>query len=70
MIENADIERLKEVFVTREECSRDMGVMNERVNSINVDLAVIKSQLKTIQWLVMTVGAGVITALVKLFIGG
>lgn len=70
MIESQDIERLKEIFVTREECSRDMGVMNERVNNINVDLAVIKAQLKTIQWLVMTVGAGVITALVKLFIGG
>ena len=70
MIEREDIDRLKEVFVTREECSRDMGFMNERVNNINVDLAVIKSQLKTIQWLLTTVGAGVIATLVKLFIGG
>ena len=70
MIEREDIDRLKEIFVTREECSRDMSLVEERVNNINVDLAVIKSQLKTIQWLVMTVGAGVITALIKLFFGG
>jgi len=70
MIDREDIDRLKEIFVTREECSRDMGLIDERVNNINVDLAVIKSQLKTIQWLLTTVGAGVIATLVKLFIGG
>lgn len=70
MIAREDIDRLKEIFVTREECSRDMGLIDERVNTITIDLAVIKSQLKTIQWLLTTVGAGVIATLVKLFIGG
>lgn len=70
MMDREDIDRLKEIFVTREECARDMGLIDERVNNINVDLAVIKSQLKTIQWLLTTVGAGVIATLVKLFIGG
>ena len=70
MIEREDIDRLKEIFVTREECTRDMGGLEDRVNNINVDLAVIKSQLKTIQWLLTTVGAGVIATLVKLFFGG
>ena len=70
MLEREDIDRLKEIFVTREECARDMGLLDDRVNNINVDLAVIKSQLKTIQWLLTTVGAGVIATLVKLFLGG
>lgn len=70
MIEREDIDRLKEIFVTREECSRDMSAVDERVNTITIDLAVIKSQLKTIQWLLTTVGAGVIATLVKLFLGG
>jgi hypothetical protein len=70
MIEREDIDRLKEIFVTREECARDMNAMEDRINSINVDLAVIKSQLKTIVWLISTVGAGVIATLVKLFLGG
>lgn len=70
MIEREDIDRLKEIFVTREECSRDMSAVDERVNTITIDLAVIKSQLKTIQWLLTTVGAGVIATLVKRFFGG
>lgn len=70
MIDREDIDRLKEIFVTREECDRDMNTMQDRINSINVDLAVIKSQLKTIMWLISTVGAGVIATLVKLFFGG
>lgn len=70
MIDNQDIERLKEIFVTREECSTDRGELEDRVNNINVDLAVIKTQLKTIQWLLTTVGAGVIATLVKVFLGG
>lgn len=70
MIEREDIERLKEIFVTREECAHDMGELDSRVNNINVDLAVIKSQLKTIQWLLTTVSAGVIATLLKLFFGG
>lgn len=70
MIEREDIDRLREIFVTREECARDMNAFEERVNNVTIDLAVIKSQLKTIQWLVTTVGAGVIATLVKLFLGG
>lgn len=70
MIEREDIDRLKEIFVTREECARDMNTIEDKVNSLNVDLAVIKSQLKTIMWLISTVGAGVIATLVKLFLGG
>ena len=70
MIDREDIDRLKEIFVTREECARDMNTMEDRINSINVDLAVIKSQLKTIMWLISTVGAGVIATLIKLFLGG
>lgn len=70
MIEREDIDRLKEIFITREECARDMNTMEDKINSINVDLAVIKSQLKTIIWLISTIGVAVITALIKLFFGG
>ena len=70
MIEREDIDRLKEIFITREECARDMNTMEDKINSINVDLAVIKSQLKTIIWLISTIGVAVITTLIKLFFGG
>lgn len=70
MIEREDIDRLKEIFVTREECTTNQNNIENRVNEINVDLAVIRTQLKTIQWLLTTIGAGVIATLVKLFFGG
>ena len=70
MIDRDDIDRLKEVFVTREECTTNQNIIDNRVNDINVDLAVIRTQLKTIQWLLTTIGAGVIATLIKLFFGG
>jgi hypothetical protein len=70
MIDRDDIDRLKEIFVTREECTTNQNIIDNRVNDINVDLAVIRTQLKTIQWLLTTIGAGVIATLIKLFFGG
>jgi hypothetical protein len=70
MLEREDIDRLKEIFVTREECTTNQNVIDGRVNEINVDLAVIRIQLKTIQWLLTTIGAGVIATLIKLFFAG
>ncbi len=69
MIEDRDMERLKEVFVTRIECQTDMKSMDDKVAATKERLAVIEQQLKTITWLLCTIGAGVITTLIKLFLG-
>ncbi len=69
-IDNADIERLKEIFVTRQECDTITDSLKQKVNEENVRLAVIEHQLKNITWLIMTVGAGVITVILKIFFGG
>lgn len=69
-IERDDIERLKEIFVTRQECDNKMNGVEEKISSEDVRLAVIEHQLKNITWLLMTVGGGVITILLKLFLGG
>ena len=68
-LEREDIERLKEIFVTRKECDRDMETVNNRINMDSTRLAVIEHQLKNITWLIMTVCAGVITMLIKMFWG-
>lgn len=70
MIESVDIERLREIFVTRQECDTITGQIEQKVNEENVRLAVIEHQLKNITWLIMTVGAGVITVILKIFFGG
>ena len=69
MIEDRDMERLKEIFVTRVECQTDMKSMDDKINATAVRLAVIEQQLKTITWILCAVGSGVIATLIKLFVG-
>ena len=69
-IEREDIERLKEIFITRQECDSNMNGLDDKISAENVRLAVIEHRLGTITWLLMTVGGGVITILLKLFLGG
>lgn len=70
MVDEADISRLKEIFITRQECENNLHTIDQKVNDENVRLAVIEHQLKNITWLIMTVGAGVIGILIKIFFGG
>ena len=63
------IERAKEIFITRMECQTDMKAMEEKISSEDVRLAVIEHQLKNITWILCTIGAGVLTTLIKLFLG-
>ena len=70
MIEQSDINRLKEIFVTRKECDEVTESLKSNLSNDNVRLAVIESKLGTITWLLTAVGGGVIGTLVKLFFGG
>ena len=69
-IENNDIERLKEIFVTRQECQNTNNEIEKKLSSDLVRLAVIENQLKIITWLLYAVAGGVITMLIKLLFGG
>lgn len=70
MIEQADIDRLKEIFVTRKECDDTMDDVNSKLSNDMKELAVINTKLSLILWFLGAVGAAVITVLVKLFFGG
>ena len=70
MIEKSDIDRLKEIFVTRKECDEVTENLKSKLSNDSVRLAVIESKLGTITWLLTAVGGGVIATLVKLFFGG
>ena len=70
MIEQSDIDRLKEIFVTRIECDEVTENLKSKLSNDSVRLAVIESKLGTITWLLTAVGGGVIATLVKLFFGG
>ena len=69
-IEDHDIDRLKEIFVTRQECKNTNDEIEKKLSSDLVRLAVIENQLKVITWLLYAVAGGVITMLIKLLFGG
>lgn len=70
MIEENDIERLKEIFVTRKECQQTTDGIETKLSNDLVRLAVIENQLKVITWLLYAVAGGVITMLIKMLFGG
>lgn len=69
-LEDHDIERLKEIFVTRQECNQQAESFEAKLNKDLIRLAVIETQLSQIKWILTAVGGGVITMLVKMFFGG
>ena len=69
MIEEKDIDRLKEIFVTRQECQKQTDSFESKLNKDLVRLAVIETKLSQITWILSTVAAGVVTMLIKMFFG-
>lgn len=63
-MDDKDIERLKEIFVTRRECDNITGEINTKLQNDNTELALIKQQLNTISWVAKTTLASVIGLLV------
>jgi hypothetical protein len=70
MVDKEDIERLKEIFVTRQECDRDMDEIKEVMSDNKAQFAVITTKLSLIMWLLGAVGSGVIGILIKIIFGG
>ena len=69
-IEDHDIERLKEIFVTRQECQDINEEIKTKLSSDLVRLAVIENQLKVITWILYAVAGGVVTMLITMIFGG
>lgn len=69
-LEDHDVERLKEIFVTRQECQKSTDSFEAKLNKDLVRLAVIETEMKQIKWLITAVAGGVITMLIKMFFGG
>lgn len=69
-LEENDIERLKEIFVSRQECQEINDGIKSNLTKDLVRLAVIENQLKVITWILYAVAGGVITMLIKMIFGG
>lgn len=69
-IDEKDITRLREIFITRHECQSQTDSFEKQLTKELVRLAVIETELSQIKWILTAVGGGVITMLVKMFFGG
>ena len=58
MIEHEDIERLKEIFITRQECTTQMDSVTDRLSKGNERFAKIETQLSLITKLLYGIGIG------------
>lgn len=63
-LDDKDMERLKEIFVTRRECDDITDDIEKKLSNDNTELALIKQQLKTISWVAKTTLGAVISAIV------
>ena len=66
MIDREDIDRLKEIFVTRQECDSSMDEVNKKLANDATEFAIIKTKLNAILWGISVIGAAVIGVLVKM----
>jgi hypothetical protein len=69
MIEEKDIDRLKEIFVTRKECQENNDAIETKLAKDLVRLAVIETKLSQITWILTAVAGGIISMLIKMFFG-
>ena len=63
-LEPADIERLREIFVTRQECDIITDDINKKLANDSTELALIKQKLDTISWVSKTTLAAIVVAIV------
>ena len=70
MIDHDDLERLKEIFVTRKECDDVQEDIRSKLNKDGSKLAVIETKISMVLWVLAAVGTGVISIVLKMFLGG
>ena len=70
MIDHDDIDRLKEIFVTRKECADVQEDIRSKLNKDGNKLAVIETKISMVLWVLAAVGTGVISIVLKMFLGG
>lgn len=63
-MEDKDIDRLREIFITRRECDTITDDINKKLANDSTQLSLIEQQLSTITWVAKTTLASVIGLLV------
>lgn len=69
MIDENDITRLREIFMSKAECRKNTDVIKQELSFDATKLAVIESKLNQVTWILTAVSGGIITMLIKMFFG-
>ena len=69
MIDEKDIERLKEIFVTRADCSRQSDAVEEKLVKDRVKLSVIETKLNITLGMLAAIGTAMLAIVVKMLFG-
>lgn len=64
MLAPEDIDRLREIFVTRQECDTTVNEIEKKLANDSTELALIKQKLDTITWVSKTTLGAVVVAIV------
>lgn len=70
MIEKDDLETLDLRYKLRKECDEEMKAAQREHSNLDKRLAVIEAQQKANNWLTAAIAAGIITLVIKIFMGG
>lgn len=70
MIDHADIERLDERYVRKEDCSENRSQFDTRINTVDKTLAVCSTKLNILIGIMTAIGTAVLGIAVKLLFGG
>lgn len=70
MIEKDDMDMLDLRYKLRKECDEEMRTAQREQSNLDKRLAVIEAQQKANNWLTAAIAAGIITLVIKIFMGG
>lgn len=69
-MEDKEIERLKEIFVTRRECDKRDHINTEHFAKLEIAMAKIGTKLSIMMGILGAIGVAVAAAVVKIIFGG
>ena len=69
-LDEADISRLKDIFVQKTDCDDKMSKSDDRLDTVVTDMAVMKSQMKTLIGILTTIAVPILAIAVKYLFGG
>ena len=66
---NEDIERLKEIFVTRKECETTRSDSNQHIQRLEIALAKVGTKLTIVIGILGAIGVAILSVVVKFLFG-